>query len=70
MGVEADRLAEYSKLNEPTSAYVWHSLAGRPITDELIEWPPDVLALTNVILTRSEAFRFTLAPPGDWPPAR
>jgi hypothetical protein len=34
----------------------------------LLEWPPDVFALTNVILARSEAFRFALLPVGEWPP--
>jgi hypothetical protein len=54
---------------EPTAASVWQGLAGSPITDELLEWPPDLFALTNVILGRSEAFRFALSPLGDWPPA-
>ena len=45
-------------------------MADRPITADLLEWPPDVFALTTVILARSEAFRFVLSPVGDWPPAR
>ena len=57
-------------LNEPTPAYTWHAVAGDRITDELLEWPPDLFALTNVILERSEAFRFALSPVGDWPPGR
>jgi hypothetical protein len=38
--------------------------------DELLEWPPDLLALTEAILTRSEAYRFALSPPQGttWPP--
>jgi hypothetical protein len=55
---------------EPTPAYVWYSVAGVPITDELTEWPPDVFALANVILTRAGAFRFALALEGDWPARR
>ena len=41
------------------------------ISDELLEWPPDMLALTEVILQRSEAYRFALSPPAGstWPPA-
>src|SRR6266851_7647127 len=48
---------------EPTPASIWHALAGIPITDELLEWPPDLFALTEVILERSEAYRFILSPP-------
>jgi hypothetical protein len=36
----------------------------------LLEWPPDVFALTNLALDRSEAFRFAISPVGAWPPAR
>jgi hypothetical protein len=39
---------------EPTPASIWHALAGIPITDELLEWPADLFALTDVILERSE----------------
>jgi hypothetical protein len=60
----------YGLVNEPTPAYTWHAVAGSPITDYLLEWPPDVLALTNVVLTRSEAFRFAVSRVGEWPPAR
>ena len=53
-----------------TPASVWEALAGGAIEDELLEWPPDVFALTDVILTRSEAHRFALSPPRglSWPP--
>ena len=37
------------------------------IGDELLEWPPDMLALTEVILQRSEAYRFALSPPAGRP---
>lgn len=57
----AGRQPIYEPMDEPTPAYVWYSMAGVPITDELIEWPPDLFALANVILDRSEAFRFALA---------
>src|SRR5690242_12956363 len=57
---------------EPTVATVWRAVAGSDIDDGLLEWPPDVLALTEVLLERSAAYRFALSPPGDkqWPPAR
>ena len=68
--VGSDPPSAYNRVDEPTSAHVWHCVAGGPITDELLDWPPDLFALTNVVLTRSEAFRFALSRAGDWPPAR
>src|SRR5689334_10620391 len=64
-----ERLADLGA-GEPTLASTWEALAGVPVTDELLEWPPDVFALTNVLLDRSEAFRFSLSPVGGWPPGR
>jgi hypothetical protein len=57
--------------HEPTPASVWQAVAGTTIGDELLEWPPDLFALTEVILQRSEAYRFALSPPAGstWPPA-
>lgn len=56
---------------EPTVASEWQAVTGTTIGDELLEWPPDLLALTEVILERSEAYRFALSPPtgAHWPPA-
>jgi len=56
---------------EPTVASEWQAVTGNTIGDELLEWPPDLLALTEVILERSEAYRFALSPPAGahWPPA-
>jgi hypothetical protein len=58
-------------LTEPTLASAWQAVTGTTIGDELLEWPPDLLALTEVILERSEAYRFALSPPAGahWPPA-
>src|SRR5215471_1130371 len=58
-------------LTEPTLDSAWQAGTGTAIGDELLEWPPDLLALTEVILERSEAYRFALSPPADvhWPPA-
>ena len=55
-----------------TPASVWQGVAGEPIHDGVLEWPPDLFALTDVILERSEAYRFALSPPPgeDWPPRR
>src|SRR5215831_13153705 len=56
---------------EPTLASAWQAAAATAIGDELLQWPPDLLALTEVILERSEAYRFALSPPAGvhWPPA-
>jgi hypothetical protein len=58
----------YDRVSEPTVASTWHAASGGAITDELLDWPPDVFALANVILARSEAFRFALSPIQEWPP--
>src|SRR5262249_56202141 len=61
-----------SPTQQTTSASMWHALAGVSITDELLEWPPDLFALTDLILRRSEAYRFILSPRTGmtWPPSR
>jgi hypothetical protein len=47
----------------PTPASVWRAVAGSTIGDALLDWPPDLFALTEVILERSEAYRFAFSPP-------
>ena len=58
--------------NQPTLSSLWQTAAGLPVTDELLAWPADLFALTDVILGRSEAYRLCLAPPEGqvWPPGR
>ena len=58
------------RVREPTCASSWYAVSGGPITDELLEWPPDLFALANVVLARAEAFRFALSPVETWPPSR
>ena len=62
--------ATADRMREPTLASTWQAVAGSPIGDELLDWPPDVFALTDVILERAEAYRFALSPPEGvlWPP--
>jgi hypothetical protein len=36
--------------SDPTLASVWQAVAGTTIGDELLAWPPDVFALTEVLL--------------------
>jgi hypothetical protein len=57
-------------IGEPTLASTCEAIAGCRLSDELLEWPPDVFAVTNVALDRSEAFRFAISPVGAWPPTR
>src|SRR6516162_1593805 len=49
---------------------LWHDIAGRRLGDELLEWAPDLFAFTDVVLDRSEAYRFAVSPPdgASWPP--
>jgi hypothetical protein len=48
----------------------WVAASGRGIDDDLVQWPPDVFALTHVVLDRAEAYRFVVSPPAglQWPP--
>jgi hypothetical protein len=64
-------LAWSHPLGQPSLASAWRAVTGSAIGDELLEWPPDLLALTDVLLERSEAYRFALSPPAgaNWPPA-
>jgi hypothetical protein len=54
--------------HQPTAASTWHAIAGAAITGSLLEWPPDLFALTNLILSRTEAFRFSVPAAPGWPP--
>ena len=53
-----------------TVGSLWHDIAGRRLGDELLEWAPDLFAFTDVVLDRSEAYRFAVSPPEgtSWPP--
>ena len=69
---EQDILTQSSHRQEPTPASLWYSLTGSPISDDFLDWPADLFALTELILRRSEVYRFVLSPPGGtkWPPSR
>ena len=58
-------------MDGPTAASVWRSVADTAVDDRLLDWPPDVFALTDTLLERSEAYRFALSPPegAEWPPS-
>jgi len=55
-----------------TPASIWNAMTGSQLTDRLLDWPPDLFALTDVILDRSQAYRFGMSPPTgmSWPPDR
>jgi hypothetical protein len=59
-------------VHKMTLAAAWETLAQRPITDDFLDWPADLFALTDVILERSEAYRFVFSPHNGfhWPPGR
>ena len=46
-------------------------LTGGEVSSDLLDWAPDVAALTIVLIERSHAFRFVVSPPSgaSWPPA-
>ena len=54
-----------------TVSSYFHAFGPAPAWDDLGWWPPDVFALTNLVLDHTEAYRFVIAPPAGrrWPPA-
>jgi hypothetical protein len=54
---------------ELTVASLVRRAAGNWIGDDL-DWPPDVFAITDFILQRTDAYRFVVSPPAGqaWPP--
>ena len=59
-------------VHKMTLASAWETLTQSPITDDFLDWPADLFALTEVILERSEAYQFVLSPQNGfhWPPRR
>ena len=49
---------------EPTLSSIWYVVTQEMIDEDLLEWPPDVFTLTDVILDRSEAYRFAFPAAG------
>jgi hypothetical protein len=69
--VSADRGFDGAPAARPeTVGTLWRSLSGLAMADEILEWPPDVFALTDVALGHSQAYRFAVSPPAGtrWPP--
>jgi hypothetical protein len=63
-------IAGDSSTHRETLASAWRAVSEAGFTHDVLDWPPDVFALTNVLLRRSEVFRFALSPPAGvrWPP--
>ena len=55
-----------------TVASTWMAASGTGVGDDLLRWPPDIFAFTDLVIDRSEAYRFVVSPPADrqWPPLR
>jgi hypothetical protein len=67
-------MAEYQSgagvTRRSTVGSFWQAMSGQPLSADLLDWPPDLFALTSLMLQRSGAYRFALSlPPGrQWPP--
>lgn len=61
---------EGEPVGERTLALYFDAFSPAPAWDDLVQWPPDVFALTNVILDHTEGYRFVVGPPSGrrWPP--
>src|SRR5262245_42436999 len=69
--MDAERSSVASASAASTVGSLWHDIAGRQLGDGLLEWAPDLFAFTDVVLDRSEAYRFAVSPPegASWPPS-
>jgi hypothetical protein len=63
--------AARAALPGPTVASYFEAFSPEPRWEDLVDWPPDVFALTNLVLDHTEAYRFAVAPPlgRRWPPS-
>ena len=57
---------------EPTVASYFEAFSPAPGWHDLPTWPPDVFALSNLVLDHTEAYRFAVSPHGGgtWPPSK
>lgn len=65
-----DTLLDRDGNGEPTLRSFLTSFTRQTPWDQLINWPPDVFALSCLLLDGTEAYRFAVAPPTGqrWPP--
>lgn len=69
-GSPYDLLNTVDVLSDATVLSYFEAFSHLPSWRELARWPPDVFALSNLILDHTEGYRFTVSPPkgGRWPP--
>jgi hypothetical protein len=53
--LEDDTVATRARSCRPA----WQAVARSEVTDAVLEWPPDLFALTDVVLARAEVGRCT-----------
>ena len=53
-----------------TIGSVWETIGASIPWEQLLAWPPDVFALTELLLVQADAYRFVASPPAGvtWPP--
>jgi hypothetical protein len=58
------------EMDERTVSNYFDTFGPGPAWEQLVDWPPDVFALANLVLDHTEAYRFVVAPPPGavWPP--
>lgn len=64
-------IATGSSVSAPrTIGSVWQTIGAPVPWEELLAWPPDVFALTDLLLVQADAYRFVASPPAGntWPP--
>jgi len=61
-----------TRTGPPTIASLWADVSGRNLSEQGLEWPPDVFALAGTVLSHTHAYRFAVSPPTGrhWPPRR
>ena len=74
MGEPSAEGASLGSAAAPTGTTIgsyFEAFSPAPSWTELGAWPPDVFALTNLVLDHTEAYRFAVAPPAGrrWPPS-
>lgn len=59
-----------SPLSGHSVASYFEAFSPAPGWDELLNWPPDIFALANLLLDHTEIYRYVVAPPAGrrWPP--
>ncbi len=64
------RMRDHASDHVRTIASYFRAFYPAPDWDDLPSWPPDVFALSNLVLDHTQSYRFVVSPPagGRWPP--